>query len=410
MSNILSGKHILLGVTGGIAAYKAADVCSKLMKLGADVHVIMTQNAQNFITPHTFEALCHHRTLTDTFDRTNPSEVEHIARAEEADLVLIAPATANIIGKLANGIADDMLSTTMLAYEGSKLIAPAMNTHMWMNPVVQTNIKRLQEFGWSIIPPASGHLACGTTGAGKLPEPELLVEHVVHTISCPKDLCGLHLLVTAGPTCEDLDPVRFLTNRSSGKMGFEIAAAAADRGADVTLIAGPVNLKTPIDVHRIDIRSAKEMYDAVISHQDQQDIIIKAAAVADFRPKSIANDKIKKLSGTTDTTSAADPSIPLERTDDILYNLGIHKKPHQFLCGFSMETRDLLPHSREKLERKHLDLIAANNVKVEGAGFGVDTNVLTLISKTEEIELPLLSKREAAHALLDEIKKLRKNI
>ena len=404
MSSLLNGKHILLGVSGGIAAYKAADVCSKLVKHGADVHVIMTENAQNFITTQTFEALCHHRTLTDTFDRTNPAEVEHIARAEEADLVLIAPATANIIGKLANGIADDMLSTSMLAVTCPKLIAPAMNTHMWMNPAVQANVARLREWGWTVIEPASGHLACGTTGAGKLPEPEILVQHVLHTIACPKDMCGMKVLVTAGPTCEDLDPVRFLSNRSSGKMGFQIAAAASSRGAEVLLISGPTALDTPIGVKRIDIRSAWEMYDAVTSHSDQQDIIIKAAAVADFRPANVSEDKIKKSSGAMKQEA---PVIPLERTDDILGHLGNHKKEGQFLCGFSMETQNLIENSRKKLEKKHLDLVAANNVKIAGAGFQGDTNVLTLISRNSETELPLLSKWDAANALLDEILRLR---
>ncbi len=394
---MLSGKNIVLGVTGGIAAYKAADICSKLIKYHASVDVIMTENAGHFITPNTFEALCHHKTLTDTFDRDHPWEVEHIALAEKADIVLIAPATANVIAKLAHGIADDMLTTTMLAVTCPKLIAPAMNTHMYENPIVQDNLNTLRKYGWIVIEPAEGHLACGTSGKGKLPDPQELVDAVVLNGALEKDLQGKRILVTAGPTCEDIDPVRYITNRSSGKMGYAIASAAAARGAEVTLVSGPTALSAPVGVEFVPIRSAREMFDAVTSRQNQLDVIIKAAAVADFRPKTVAADKIKKQG------NASDQAIELEKTDDILKYLGEHKPEGQFLCGFSMETRDMIENSKRKLEKKNLDLIAANNVKVTGAGFQGDTNVLTLISRDEMVELPLMTKWDAANQLLDRI-------
>ena len=398
---MLKGKNILLGVSGGIAAYKAADICSRLVKNHANVDVIMTEHALNFITPNTFEALCHNKVVTDTFDRNHPWEVEHIALADKADCVIIAPATANIIGKLANGIADDMLTTTLMACECPKLIAPAMNTKMWNNPILQDNLKKLKHYGWTIIEPESGHLACGTEGSGKLAKPEVIVDWVINQAACEKDMKGLRVMVSAGPTCEDLDPVRFLTNRSSGKMGYSIASAAAARGAEVTLVSGPVNLPHPANVKVVDIRSAADMYEAITSRQKDTDIIIKAAAVADYRPATVSDNKIKKKD------DGSDLALPLERTDDILKYLGKHKKKGQFLCGFSMETENMIENSRKKLEKKNLDLIAANNVKVEGAGFQGDTNVLTLISKESEIELPLMSKWEAANRLLDEIMKLR---
>ncbi len=398
---MLKGKNILLGVTGGIAAYKAADICSRLVKNHANVDVIMTEHALNFITPNTFEALSHNKVTTDTFDRNHPFEVEHIALADKADCVIIAPATANIIGKLANGIADDMLSTTLLACEGPKLIAPAMNTHMWNNPIVQDNIEKLKKYGYIIIEPVSGHLACGYNGSGKLAEPSVIVDWIINSCAHEKDMQGLKLMVSAGPTCEDLDPVRFLTNRSSGKMGYSIASAAASRGAEVTLVSGPVTLSAPAGVEVVNIRSAADMFREITSRQDEMDIIIKAAAVADYRPASFKDNKIKKKD------DGSDLSLPLERTDDILKYLGEHKKEGQFLCGFSMETENMVENSRKKLEKKHLDLIAANNVKVEGAGFKGDTNVLTLISHDSEVELPLMSKWEAAHKLLDEIMRLR---
>lgn len=399
---MLKGKNILLGVTGGIAAYKAAALCSLLVKQHANVDVIMTDNATQFITPNTFEALCHNRVVTDTFDRNHPWEVEHIALAEKADAMIIAPATANTIAKLANGIADNMLTTTALACSCPRLIAPAMNTHMYTNPVTRDNIEKLRHYGWIVIEPASGHLACGTNGTGKLPEPELLLQHVIHTAWHSKDMTGLRVLVSAGPTQEDIDPVRYITNHSSGRMGYSIARVAAARGAEVTLVSGPVNLEPPVYVNTIKIRTAEQMYQEITSRACDQDIIIKAAAVADYRPATVAAEKIHKKDD-------ADASLPLERTRDILRYLGEHKTENQFLCGFSMETEHMLENSRRKLISKHLDLIAANNVKVPGAGFEVETNVLTLISKDKEIELPLLTKWEAADKLLDTILAMRKH-
>lgn len=398
---MLKGKNILLGVTGGIAAYKAADICSRLVKLHANVDVIMTEHALNFITPNTFEALCHNRVVTDTFDRNHPYEVEHIALADKADCVIIAPATANIIGKLANGIADDMLSTTLLACRCPRLIAPAMNTHMWQNPIVKDNVAKLVHYGFTMISPESGHLACGYEGSGKLASPETIVDWIVNSCAHEKDMTGLNVLVSAGPTCEDLDPVRYITNRSSGKMGYSIASAAASRGAKVTLVSGPAELSAPAGVNVVSIRSAEDMFREITSRQNESDIIIKAAAVADYRPACVADNKIKKKD------DGSDLSLPLERTRDILKYLGEHKREGQFLCGFSMETENMLENSRKKLKKKHLDLIAANNVKVAGAGFQGDTNVLTLISRASETELPLMSKWDAANRLLDEILKLR---
>ena len=393
---MLKGKTVVLGVSGGIACYKAAALASALVKLHADVQVIMTENATQFISPLTFEQLTGNRALVDTFDRSFPHKVEHIAVADRADMVLIAPATANVLAKLSNGLADDMLTTTVLACDCPKAAAPAMNTRMYDNPVTQDNLARLRGYGWEIVEPAVGRLACGAEGKGKLPEPEELVEVCLHTLGHEKDLLGKRVLVTAGPTREALDPVRYLTNHSSGKMGYAIAKAASRRGAEVTLISGPTNLPQPKYVSFVPVVSARDMFEAVTERAPDMDIIIKAAAVADYRPAQIADNKIKKKDG--------DLSIPLERTQDILGELGRGKREGQFLCGFSMETENMMENSRKKLEKKNLDLIAANNVKVAGAGFAVDTNVLTLIAADGYRELPLLSKDAAADALLDEIR------
>lgn len=396
---MLKGKHIVLGVTGGIACYKACELASLLVKQRADVQVIMTENAMKFVTPITFEQLTGNKALTDTFDRNFVHSVEHIAVADKADMVIIAPATANIIAKLAHGIADDMLTTTVLACRCPKAIAPSMNTGMLENPVTQDNIETLRHYGWEIIEPDSGRLACGAVGKGKLPTPERLLESVLHTAAHEKDMTGIKVLVTAGPTREALDPVRYLTNHSSGKMGYAIAKAASRRGAEVTLVSGQTDLTKPAYVNVVDITSAQDMYDAVMAEAGSSDIIIKAAAVADYRPATVSDNKIKKSEG--------DMSIPLERTTDILKTLGENKKPGQFLCGFSMETENMIENSKAKLAKKNLDMIAANNVKVDGAGFGVDTNILTLITADSEKELPIMSKDEAADALLDAIIKLR---
>ena len=394
-------KTVVLGVTGGIACYKAASLASGLVKRGYNVEVILTEHATQFIGPHTFESLTHNRAMVDTFDRNFPHHVEHVALADKADLLVVAPATANVIAKAAHGIADDMLTTTILACDCEKLMVPAMNTRMYGNPVTQDNLDTLRKYGWHILEPAVGRLACGATGAGKMPEPEDILEAVDHLISHEKDLADLRVLVTAGPTMEALDPVRYLTNHSSGRMGYAIAAAAAARGAAVTLISGPTHLKKPAFVETVDVRSADDMFEAVRQRADQQDIIIKAAAVADFRPVQIASEKIKK--GTDDQLS-----IPLVRTNDILAWLGQHRRPGQYLCGFSMETQDMLENSRRKLRAKKVDMIAANNLKEEGAGFGVATNRLTLITADSEQTLPLLSKEAAAHRLLDAICAARK--
>lgn len=396
---MLKGKHIVLGVTGGIACYKACELASLLVKQHADVQVIMTENAAKFVTPITFEQLTGNKALTDTFDRNFVHSVEHIAVADKADMVIIAPATANIIAKLAHGIADDMLTTTVLACRCPKAIAPSMNTGMLENPVTQDNIETLRHYGWEIIEPDSGRLACGAVGKGKLPTPERLLESVLHTAAHEKDMTGMKVLVTAGPTREPLDPVRYLTNHSSGKMGYAIAKAASRRGADVTLVSGKTDLTKPAYVNVVDITTAQDMYDAVMAEAGSADVIIKAAAVADYRPASVSDNKIKKKEG--------DMSIALERTTDILKTLGENKKPGQFLCGFSMETENMIENSRAKLAGKNLDMIAANNVKVDGAGFGVDTNILTLITEDDQKQLPIMSKDEAADALLNEIIKLR---
>lgn len=392
---MLKGKTVLLGITGSIAAYKIAYLASALHKLHADVHVLMTENATNFINPITFETLTGNKCLVDTFDRNFQFQVEHVSIAKKADVVMIAPASANVIGKLANGLADDMLTTTVMACRCQKILAPAMNTAMYENPVVQDNIRKLQTYGYEVITPASGYLACGDTGAGKMPEPETLLEYILKEAAFQKDLAGKKLLVTAGPTQEAIDPVRCLTNHSSGKMGYAIAKMAMLRGAEVTLVSGPTAIEPPLFVKVVPVTSARDMFEAVTGLSDEQDIIIKAAAVADYRPKQVSEDKVKKKDDQA--------SIELERTDDILKYLGQHKKQGQFLCGFSMETKDMLRNSRAKLEKKNLDMVAANNLKVEGAGFQGDTNVLTLITQDEEVSLPLMSKEDAALKILDQI-------
>lgn len=392
---MLKGKTVLLGITGSIAAYKIAYLASALHKLHADVHVLMTENATNFINPITFETLTGNKCLVDTFDRNFQFQVEHVSIAKKADVVMIAPASANVIGKLANGLADDMLTTTVMACRCQKILSPAMNTAMYENPVVQDNIRKLKNYGYEVITPASGYLACGDTGAGKMPEPETLLEYILKEAAFQKDLAGKKLLVTAGPTQEAIDPVRCLTNHSSGKMGYAIAKMAMLRGAEVTLVSGPTAIEPPLFVKVVPVTSARDMFEAVTGLSDEQDIIIKAAAVADYRPKQVSEDKVKKKDDQA--------SIELERTDDILKYLGQHKKQGQFLCGFSMETRDMLRNSRAKLEKKNLDMVAANNLKVEGAGFQGDTNVLTLITQEEEVSLPLMSKEDAALKILDKI-------
>lgn len=391
----LEGKTVLLGVTGSIAAYKIAYLASTLKKRRADVHVLMTKNATNFINPITFETLTGNKCLVDTFDRNFQFQVEHVSIAKKADVVMIAPASANVIGKLAHGIADDMLTTTIMACKCKKFISPAMNTNMFENPVVQDNLKILEHYGYEVITPASGYLACGDTGAGKMPEPETLLAYIEREAACEKDLKGKKILVTAGPTQESIDPVRYITNHSSGKMGYAIAKAAMLRGADVTLVSGRTAIEPPMFVKIVPVVTAKDMYEAVTSVSDEQDIIIKAAAVADYRPAKVSDEKVKKSDGQM--------SIELERTDDILKFLGEHKRDGQFLCGFSMETQNVIGNSRAKLTKKNLDMVAANNVKVEGAGFQGDTNVLTLITQDEEVSLPLMSKEDAALKILDKI-------
>lgn len=391
---MLRGKHIVLGVTGSIAAYKIASLASMLKKKKADVTVIMTRNATNFINPITFESLTGNKCLVDTFDRNFQYSVEHVALAKLADVVMVAPASANVLAKAAHGLADDMLTTTLLACECPKLFAPAMNTRMYRNPIVQDNIKTLQNYGMEVITPATGYLACGDTGEGKMPEPEFLLECIVKALQ-PDDMQGIKVLVTAGATKEKIDPVRYITNHSTGKMGYAIARAAMLRGADVTLVTGRTELTPPPGVHTVKVMSAADMADAVKARAEEQDIIIKAAAVADYRPKHSADEKIKKKDG--------DLTLELERTEDILGYLGEHKRKGQFLCGFSMETENMIENSRKKLEKKHLDLIAANNLKQAGAGFGTDTNIVTLLSENDIMELPLMSKEEVADALLDYI-------
>ena len=394
---MLQGKTVVLGVTGGIAAYKMPNLASTLVKLGCNVQVLMTQNATQFITAVTFETLTGNKALVDTFDRNFSFQVEHIAVADQADLVMIAPATANVIAKLAHGLADDMLTTTVLACNCPKIVVPAMNTKMYENPVTQDNLNILRRYSWEVVEPASGYLACGAVGKGKLPEPEVLLQVILHDLAHEKDMMGKKVLVTAGPTQEALDPVRYLTNHSSGKIGYAIAQAAARRGAQVTLVSGPVALKRLPYVETVDVVSAQEMFEAVAMRAAEQDILIKAAAVADYRPMMVAEDKMKKSDHAL--------SIPLERTQDILGWLGQHRRPGQFLCGFSMETQNMVENSRKKLEKKQVDMIAANNLKVEGAGFGVDTNLLTLITKDGLDELPLVTKEEVADLLLDRILK-----
>ncbi len=390
---MLKEKTILLGITGGIAAYKAASLASALVKLHANVEVVMTENATKFIAPLTFEQLTGRKTMVDTFDRNFVHQVEHIALADRTDLVLIAPATANVCAKLAHGLADDMLTTTVLACDCPKLIAPAMNTRMYDNPVTQDNLQTLSRYGWQVITPAVGRLACGTVGTGKMPEPETLVQHILREIALPHDLSGQKVLVTAGPTQEALDPVRYLTNHSTGKMGYAIARMAMLRGADVTLISGPTSLKPPPFVEMVPVVSARDMFEAVTSRSGQATMIFKAAAVADYTPASCSDDKIKK--------QESDLSIPLRRTQDILQHLGANRRPEQVICGFSMETQNMLENSRKKLEKKRVDMICANNLKVAGAGFGTDTNILTLITAEDVEELPLMSKEEAAGTILD---------
>ena len=392
---MLQGKTVLLGVTGSIAAYKIAYLASALKKLHAQVHVLMTKNATNFINPITFESLTGNKCLVDTFDRNFQFQVEHVSIAKQADVVMIAPASANVIGKLAHGIADDMLTTTIMACKCKKIISPAMNTNMYENPIVQDNLAILQHYGYEVIEPASGYLACGDTGAGKMPEPEMLLEYILREIAKEKDLSGRKVLVTAGPTQEAIDPVRYITNHSSGKMGYALAKAAMLRGAQVTLVSGPCAIEPPPFVKLVPIVTAKEMFDAVTSVSFEQDIIIKAAAVADYRPAKVFDDKVKKQEGQM--------SIELEKTDDILQYLGDNRVPGQFLCGFSMETQNMLGNSRVKLGKKHLDMVAANNLKVAGAGFQGDTNVLTLITQDEDVSLQLMSKEDAANIILDKI-------
>ena len=390
---MLKGKTILLGITGGIAAYKAAYLTSALVKLHASVEVIMTEHATKFICPLTFEQLTGNRVMVDTFDRNFSHQVEHIALADRTDLVMIAPATANVCAKLAHGLADDMLTTTVLACRCPKLISPAMNTNMYENPVTQDNLEVLRHYGWEVITPASGRLACGAVGAGKLPEPDLLLQYILKEIALPHDLEGKKVLVTAGPTQESMDPVRYLTNHSTGKMGYALAKVAMLRGAEVTLISGPTAIERPPFVQVVDVLSARDMFEAVAAHAPQADFIFKAAAVADYTPEAYCDNKIKKKDDAL--------SIPLKRTQDILLYLGGCRRPGQVICGFSMETEHMLENSRAKLAKKNVDMICANNLKVAGAGFGTDTNVLTLITKDSCDELPIMSKEEAAGRILD---------
>ena len=394
---MLKGKTVVLGVTGSIAAYKIASLASMLVKLHAEVHVIMTQNATNFIHPTAFETLTNHKCLVDTFDRNFQFHVAHVNLAQQADVMVIAPASANVIGKLAHGIADDMLTTTAMACKAPMLIAPAMNTNMYENPIVQDNLKVLASYGKEIIEPASGMLACRDVGKGKMPEPEVLLQYILKTIACEKDLCGKKMLITAGPTQEAIDPVRYITNHSTGKMGYAIAENAMLRGADVTLVSGPCAMEPPMFVRVKPVISAQDMYEAVMEEKETSDIIIMTAAVADYRPASVSDEKIKNKEG--------DMSIPLTRTKDILATVGASKKSGQFLCGFSMETQNMLENSRAKITKKNLDMIVANNLKVAGAGFGTDTNVITIITPDMEKELPIMSKKEAAGCIIDEILK-----
>lgn len=397
---MLTNKTILLGVTGGIAAYKAAALASALVKLHANVEVVMTENATKFIAPLTFEQLTGRKVMVDTFDRNFVHQVEHISLAERTDLVIIAPATANICAKLAHGLADDMLTTTVLACKCPKLIAPAMNTNMYENPVTQDNLALLSKYGWEVIEPTSGRLACGAVGTGKLPEPEDLLQYILRAVGSEHDLAGKKVLVTAGPTQEALDPVRYLTNHSTGKMGYAIAKMSMLRGAEVTLVTGPTAIQPPPFVTVIPVRSAQEMFEAVTAQAESADIIIKAAAVADYTPADYAEQKMKK--------SESDLSIPLKRTQDILKYLGANKRENQVICGFSMETENLLENSKKKLVSKNIDMICANSLTQSGAGFGVDTNVITIITADSTCQLPLLSKEDAANTILTHAKAILK--
>ncbi len=396
---MLKGKTVVLGVTGSIAAYKMANVASMLVKLHADVHVIMTENACQFITPVTFETLTGNKCMVDTFDRNFQFHVAHISIAKKADVFLVAPASANVIGKLANGIADDMLTTTAMACTCQKIVAPAMNTNMYHNPILQDNLKKLEGYGFTVIAPEKGLLACRDIGDGKMPSEDVLVGHILREIAHEKDLAGMKVIVTAGPTQESVDPVRYITNHSTGKMGYELAKAAMLRGAEVTLVSGVTNLEPPMFVDYVQVKSAGDMFEAMKSRFLDNDIIIKAAAVADYKPKSYSDEKTKKKDG--------EMSIELDRTQDILKYLGEHRREGQFYCGFSMETQNMLENSRVKLDKKNIDMVVANNLKIAGSGFGTDTNVVTMISKEEEIQLELLSKAEVAHKILDEILKLK---
>lgn len=393
---MLKGKNIVLAVTGSIAAYKIANLASMLKKLHANVTVLMTRNATNFINPITFETLTGNKCLIDTFDRNFQYSVEHVSLAKSTDVVMVAPASANVIGKLAHGIADDMLTTTVMACSCKKIVAPAMNTHMYENPVVQDNIKTLRHYGMEVITPDTGYLACGDMGPGKMPSEQVLLEYILKEAACEKDLSGKKVLVTAGPTRESIDPVRFITNHSTGKMGYAIARNCMLRGAQVTLVTGRTQIQPPPFVKVIEVESAQEMFEAVKACYAEQDIIIKSAAVADYRPAFVSDQKVKKKDG--------ELSVELERTEDILQFLGENRREEQFLCGFSMETENMLENSRAKLEKKHVDMIAANNLKQEGAGFGTDTNIVTLITKEETIELPMMSKEEAAKHIMDTIR------
>lgn len=392
---MLKGKTVVLGVTGSIAAYKMAGLTSMLTKLHCDVHVIMTKNATNIINPITFETLTGHKCLVDTFDRNFNYNIEHVALGEKADVVLIAPASANIIGKMANGIADDMLTTTVLACKCRKIVAPAMNSNMYDNPVVQHNLTKLRNFGMEVIEPDTGMLACKAVGKGKLPSEDILLEYIRKGLRTDKDLAGKKILVTAGATREAIDPVRYITNHSTGKMGYALARAAMYRGAEVTLVSAPVEIDAPICVDVVDVVSAEDMFEAVKQLAPDMDIIIKAAAVADYTPASYSNEKIKKKDG--------ENALALRRTEDILAYLGQHRTEGQFICGFSMETEHMFENSRKKLESKHADIIVANNLRTEGAGFGVDTNIVTLIMEEDAVELPCMSKEEVADAILDKI-------
>lgn len=395
MDKILKNKTVLIGISGGIASYKIPNLARMLIKLGADVNTIMTENATNFITPFTFETLTKHKCITDTFDRNFQYSVEHVALAKKADAVIIAPATANVIGKIANGLADDMLTTTIMACTCPKIISPAMNHNMLHNPIVEDNIKKLEHYGYTIIPSEHGMLANGDDGDGRMPDEEVLLEYVIREIAFEKDLLGKRILVTAGATQEAIDPVRYITNHSTGKMGYAIAENAVRRGAEVTLISGKTNLTPPMNVNFVPVTSARDMYEAVMQYAPESDIIIKSAAVADYTPETVNNQKIKKKEG--------DLSIPLKRTDDIIAQLGKNKKSGQILCGFSMETENMIENSREKLVRKNLDMICANSLVQKGAGFGTDTNIITMITANEEIQLELMSKSKASEIILTKL-------